>query len=470
MLNAAELAALVAFPVQGVQVAGLRLGGCRQLAPSPGIPVIGRILGRSTFPGSDRLLAISPEDSPQHLHVVGPTGVGKSTLLLNLITGDMAKGYGVVVIDPKADLVAAVLERVPRTRLGDVVVLDPTDEARPVGLNVLAGATDAPELVVDQVVGIFHQLYRAFWGPRTDDVLRAALLTLVRRPGMTLCEVPLLLTDSGFRRRLVGEVDDPVALGPFWGWYEGLSEAERAQAIGPVMNKLRAFLLRRRIRNIIGQAEPCFDLERALANNQIVLVSLAKGLLGEEAAALLGSLVVARLWQAIQGRAAMPAENRHPVFCHIDEVQDYLHLPTSLDDILAQARGLGLGLTLAHQHLGQLPSSVRQAVLANARSRVLFQTSASDARVFARELAPHLDATDLQGLGPHEVVASIAVGAQVAPPATGVTLPAPPSSGSAIAARARSRARFGRDVAEVEAELRARHGDRPGRGAIGRAS
>jgi Type IV secretion-system coupling protein DNA-binding domain len=227
LLNAAELAALIGFPIGDVALPGLRLGGARQLAPSSDIPTGGRVVARSTFPGGERPLALSVTDSLRHLHVIGPTGSGKSTLLLGLISQDMAAGRGVVVLDPKGDLVSDVLERVPASRTQDVVVLDPTDDSRPVGLNLLTGATEAPELVVDQVVGIFHQLYKAFWGPRTDDILRAALLTLVAEPGMTLCEVPLLLTDPAFRRRLVGRVDDPVALGPFWGWYDGLSGAER---------------------------------------------------------------------------------------------------------------------------------------------------------------------------------------------------------------------------------------------------
>src|SRR5262249_2423961 len=157
-------------------------------------------------------------------------------------------GRGVVVLDPKGDLVSDVLDRVPPARIGDVVVLDPTDDERPVGLNLLAGAAEAPELVVEPGSRVFPLLYKAFLGACTDYVLRAAWMTLISEPGMTLCEVPLLLTDEGFRRRLVGGVDDPVALGPFWGWYDGLSNAERMQATGPVMNKLRAFLLRRRLR------------------------------------------------------------------------------------------------------------------------------------------------------------------------------------------------------------------------------
>lgn len=467
-LNAAEAAALVAFPVGTVALPGLRLAGCRPLAPSSDIPSGGRVLGRATFPGSERPLALSVTDSLRHLHVIGPTGVGKSTLLASLITQDIAAGRGVVVLDPKGDLVSDVLDRVPASRTGDVIVLDPTDDDRPVGLNLLASDEDGRELVVDQVVGIFHQLYRAFWGPRTDDILRAALLTLVGVPGMTLAEVPLLLTDAGFRRRLVGRVDDPVALGPFWGWYEGISDAERTAAIGPVMNKLRSFLLRRRLRNVLGQADSPLDFDRVLAERRILLVPLAKGLLGEEASALIGSLVVARLWQAVQRRAGLAPDLRHPTFAFIDEFQDYLHLPTDVADVLTQARGLGLGLTLAHQHLGQLPNGLRAAVLANARSRVMFQLAADDARTLAKELTPHLDASDLQGLDAYEVVMTLSAGARVAPPVTATTELPPTPTGQAAIARSLSRQRYGADRDAVEAALRARHGGRPGGGALGR--
>jgi hypothetical protein len=467
LLNASELTALVGFPLGGQPVPGLVRGGCRQLAPSPEIPSTGRVLAHATFPGIERSLALSPADSLHHLHLIGPTGVGKSTLLLNLIAQDMAAGAGVVVIDPKGDLVAEALERVPASRVDEVSVLDPTDEERPVGFNLLAGANGAHELGVDAVVSIFHDLFPAFWGPRTDDILRAALLTLLTEPGMTLCEVPLLLLDPSFRRRLVGRAEDWV-LKQFWGWYEGLSEGERAAAIGPVMNKLRAVLLRRRIRNVIGQADGGLDLDQVVAGGHILFVPLTKGLLGEEASALVGSLVVTRLWQAVQRRAGLPIEQRPPIFAHVDEVQDYLRLPTDLGDVLAQARGLGLGLTLAHQHLGQLPVALRRAVMANARSRVIFQTSADDARVLARELAPYLEADDLRGLGPHEVVATLAIGARVAPPATGITLPPPPSTGMGKVARERSREQFGRDRAEVEAAIRRRQEGRPDDGPVGR--
>ncbi len=467
-LNAKELAAFLGIPLGDLQLPGLTLGGARQLAASSELPRRGRVLGRSTFPGDERVLALKVADSLRHLHVIGPTGVGKSTLLLNLIAGDMAAGRGVVVIDPKGDLVGDVLDRVPRDRVGDVILLDPNDVDRPAGLNLLAGASEAPELVTDQVVSVFHHLFSAFWGPRTDDILRAALLTLAAEPGMTLVEVPLLLTDEAFRRRMVAAVDDPVALEPFWGWYEAMSSAERAQAIGPVLNKLRTFLLRRRLRNVIGQAESTFDLEAVLAERKILLVNLAKGLLGEEAAALLGSAVLARLWQAVQARAALPPSARTPVFCYVDEFQDYLNLPTSLADVLAQARGYGFGLTLAHQHLGQLPPLVRTAVLANARSKVVFQTAASDAQTLAREFAPHLTPADLQALGPYEAVVAAAASNRVLPPASMVTLPPTEPTGNGSEARERSRLRYGRDRADIERAMRTRLETRPVAGGVKR--
>jgi hypothetical protein len=461
LLNADELAGLVAWPLGDVAAAGVTVGSARALAPVPEIPRYGRVVAQASFPGMQRPLALSVPDSLRHLHVIGPTGVGKSTLLLGLIAQDLEAGRGVVVVDPKGDLVSEVLDRIPPERTGDVVLLDPTDEERPVGLNLLARPSESPELVVDQVVSIFHDLYRDSWGPRTDDILRAAVLTLVGVPGMTLAEVPLLLTDPGFRRPLVARVNDPVALGPFWGWYDGLSDGERAAAIGPVMNKLRTFLLRRRLRNILGQAEPEFDFDQALAERAIVLVPLSKGLLGEEAAALLGSLVVTRLWQAVQARAAQAAEDRPVTFAYIDEFQDYLHLPAGVETMLAQARSLGLGLTLAHQHLGQLPTGVREAVLANARSRIIFQVAASDARTLARELAPYIKADDLQSLGRYEVVACLSAGGQTTRPVTATTLPSPAPTGQAATARLRSRARYGVAREAVEAAIQTRHTGRP---------
>ena len=448
-LNVSEVLALTGWPLGDDPLPGLPSRFPRLVRAEPSVSDHGRVVARATAPGDDRPLGLSAGDALQHLHVLGPTGAGKSTLLRGLITQDIVAGRGLVVIDPKGDLVTEVLRRVPEERQDDIVVLDPGDEA-PVGFNPLVSAHRSPEVVADGVLAVFHALFADSWGPRTQDILHSCLLTLTRRDDASLVMLPLLLTNPGFRRSLTQRLDDPVALGPFWAWYEQLSDGERAQAIAPVMNKLRAFLLRRSMRAVLGQRQPQFDVAHVFTERKVLLVSLRKGLLGPESSGLLGSLVVARLWQTILARARVPAERRHPVMVYIDEVQDYLHLPTDLADALAQARGLGVGFTLAHQFLAQLPPAMRAAVMANARSRVCFQLGPDDAIAIAKGAAG-LAAEDFMALGRYEVYASLFTDGQATGYASGRTLPpSEPCSDPEQLLRS-SRERYGQPLDQTEA-------------------
>lgn len=456
--NVQELSGLIGWPVGAVSVPGLALGGSRLLAASPNIPTTGTILADSNFPGNGRPLALDIEGRLRHVHVLGPTGTGKSTLLVQMVLQDLLAGRGAILLDPKGDVVQAVLERVPVGRRGDVVVLDPADAERQVGLNPLrASDADQAEVVVENLVGLFRSLYRSSWGPRTDDILRAALGTLARSGDFTLCEVSLILTDPNFRRRLVGQLDDPIGLEAFWGWYQALSDGERQTVVGPVLNKVRAFTMRPRVRAIVGQARPAISMTEVLASGKVLLCSLASGVLGDEAAALLGALVVAELWNATTARAGMPAEKRPPVMAYLDEWQHFVHLPTPMASVLAEARGLGLGMTLAHQEMGgQLTPDLRNAVLANARSRVLFQLPANDARLMERQLGGLLSSDDLQGLGAWEVACQLYAGGSTQAPATGRARPLPPPSADPDEIRRWSREQYGVDRKEIELAIRRR--------------
>jgi hypothetical protein len=453
-LNASELSVVCGWPIgPTAELPVVRLGS-RRLPVPEGVAFKGRIIGESTWPGKARALALTPSDSLRHLHVIGPTGAGKSTLLLNLIEQDMKAARSVVVIEPKGDLIRDVLARVPDERVGDVVLLDPTDPEAVVGLNPLAGPAVARELAAEQLLATFHGLYAQHWGPRTSDILHASLLTLARTPGMSLVALPMLLSNQSFRRKLVGGLNDPIGLGSFWAQYEAWSDAERSTATAPVLNKLRPFLMRPSLRRVIGQSAPKFDLRSVFLGRKILLVNVAKGQLGAEAAQLLGALVLSSLWQTVQERSRIAPERRHPVMVFIDEFQDYLHLPTDLAEALTQARGLGVGFTLAHQHLGQLQPSIRSAVLANARSRICFQLGSDDAKTIAG-MSTLLGIEDFASLDAFQFYAQLVAGGATTPWCSGRSMtPSKPNGIRSIEdVVRRSRTSYARPVGEIDREI-----------------
>jgi len=466
-LNVLELVGLVGWPLGAKSLPGFSRDVSRWLRPDDRIPVKGRVLGVSTAPGERRELGLSIEDARHHLHVLGPTGTGKSTLLANLAMADIAAGRSVVLIDPKGDVVTDILGRIPPNRTDDVVVIDPAERHLPIGLNPLVTHGRNGELVADQVLAVFRGLSES-WGPRLEVVLHAALLTLARRPDASLCALPALLTNPTMRARLRSGNDD-LALDQFWGWFEALSPGEQQQVVAPVLTRLQPVLLRSTVRTMIGQLSPRFRVEEIFTKRKIVLIALRRGVIGPEAAALIGSLFVAELWQAVLARTAIPTERRHIVAVYADEFQDYVHLPTDLADALAQARGLGVALTLGHQHLAQLPGPLRAAVLANARSRVCFQLAGDDAQAMARLSGGQLEAQDFQRLPRFEAYAQLVAGGEVTEFASLKTEPLPPVTRDSNAVLQASRNHYGRPVDQVEAEIRSLlEGEPEDRGAVGR--
>jgi hypothetical protein len=461
-LNAAEAAGIIGVPIGGRDLPGLRVGVARQLQVPYGVLSRGVVVAKSDHPGSSgREIRLDARDRLSHGWLIGPTGSGKSTVMARLALDDIAKGYGVVVIDPKRDLVESIAARIPKGRENDVVILDPVDVARPVGLNVLAnsGSGVSRELAAEQALGVLRSLFADSWGPRTDDVLRSSLLTLsfAKTPNgasFTLVDVPELLTDSALRAHVLRQAAVPETLRGFWGWFEALSEPERYTVIGPGLNKLRAFTTRSPIRLMLGQSAG-FDLASILdERRRVLLVPLSSGELGRPVAELLGALIVARLWQAIQARTSVDPRRRRPVYVFVDEFQNVLRLPVDFAEMLAQARGLGVGITVGHQFLAQLSPEIRAAVAGTVRTKIAFQLGQEDARAMAPTFAP-LAAEDLQHLETHAVAIRALWEGHVVRPVTGVTLPleADPES---FDVRSLSRARDGVDRRTVEAELRAR--------------
>lgn len=452
VMNTAELAALYHLPLKPPP--HVEVQRSLRLPAPPNVPTNGRTLGLSTYGGHDRPVAQRIEDARIHTTVLGGTGTGKTTLLANLALADIEAGRSAIVLDPKGDLVSAILERVPIHRQNDVVVISSENSDLALGLNPLRWEDpDERELVADNLLAIFRRTYHQGWGPRTDDLLKSALLTLTMRPDSTLCEIVPLLSDQTFRSKATAQITDPILRG-YWRWFDSQSGGMRNEIISPFGNKLRDLLLRPRIRRLICQPHSTVDLDRILNGRGILLANLATGLWGETTAALLGSFLMSMVWTAARRRAAVPEDQRADAVMYVDEWHRFVGISGSFADALAEARSLRLSLVLATQHLGQLPKKLKEAVSSNARSHLVFQCGQEDARYLSREFAP-LGAEALQALPRFEIAARLAVDGETSRPFTFQTQPLRKIDDPELARRLAetSLSKHGRPVSEIDREI-----------------
>jgi hypothetical protein len=455
-LNARELAAVVAWPLGGPVVPGLKLTGGRLFAPSPELSQAGYVLGQAVYPGMERPVALTPGDSLMHLLVTGPTGSGKSTLLLNIITQQLAAGNGLVLVDPGGDLARDATDCIPGSRLADLIYVHPGDQ-QVVGLNPLDCALDDAELVADQLLDLIRE-HADNWGPVIAETLKATLVLLAATPGMTIVELPAVLLDAGFRSRVLSTLDPAFAptVGEFFIRYDALSQGQQATAASAALNKVTPLIDRRPIRAMLGQSSPQWTMREVIDQGKILIVALPSGIIGPVAADLVGSVIVTQVWNAALGRQTVSRAARRPVSLVIDELPRFVRGGgMNLADILARARGHGLGLVGAVQHIGQVRPDLRMALMSEARSKVILQPAADDAAVLARHL-PGVEPADLLGLPARQALAAVVVRGQVVPPVTIATAPPPEPTGLGDAARMASRTTYGRDRARVERDIAAR--------------
>jgi hypothetical protein len=425
LLTAAEL---VPFfnPTGSERLAELAQAGARQVPPPLDLDTAsedGRAFAVATFPGREREVRLTRTAARTHLHVIGPPGSGKTSMLLRLALGSAASD-GTGIWEAKGDLARAFLLALPPALSERLCLVDLANDDLVVGINPLeAHSEEERERVADDTLSIFKRRFYRFWGPQTDDLFKGALRTLLLVPGSTLLELPLLLTDPAFRAKYLREVRDPVALGPFWQRYDALSPAAQAQAIGPVLNKLRDFLFRSRLRAMLGQPASTISFEQALARRLIMVMNLPKGA-GREQAEVVGAFSLAKLWQAALARADMPERERSDFHCYLDEFQNFLHAE-DFAEILAEARALRLSLCLAHQTLAQLPERETALLLNLVRNLVCFQPGHEDAGRLARALAPSFSADDLHRLGPYQIAVRLNQHGATRAPFSAQTLPPP---------------------------------------------
>ena len=364
----------------------------------------------TTYRAKGQVFGIKKADRRYHMYVLGKTGVGKSTLLKTLMYQDLLFGEGFALFDPHGDLADAVAQRIPEDRQGEVHYLSPKGGWH---FNPLRGIpkSELPRAAAG-MVEVFKKLWPDDWGPRLEHVLRNALYTLIATPESSLADLKRLFFSEEYRKRAVGNVQNPEVLS-FWNEEFGRFSARmQALVVAPILNKLGAFLTDPTLRQILtGGKANTFDPRRVLDDGHILLVNLAKGIMGEGPAQLLGSLLVSTLSLAAFGRAEVPEEKRRDFYVYLDEFQNFG--TRALAGMLSELRKYRLALVLANQYLSQLDPVVRDAVLGNVGTMVAFRLGAADATLISREMMPLYDPEDFVNLPNFEIYLRLMIDSQV---------------------------------------------------------
>ena len=427
LLAPSEVALLWHPPMEAARPPGLRDAPYRErewpldLPTSKTYPNVS-VLGRAVFRGRSVKCGLLPDDRRRHLLLLGKTGMGKSTLLQQLLAADIAAGRGVALVDPHGDLFEAVLQSVPKHRTNDVFLFDATDTLHPVAFNVLQceRPSDRP-LVASAVLSAFKKLYGDSWGPRLEHILRSCLLLLLEHPGTTLVSIQQLLTDARYRQHLVHMSRDPVVR-QFWeGEFAAMPERLRGEAISPVLNKVGHFASNPILRSIIGQPHSRLNLRRIMDEGKVLLCNLSKGRIGVDASTLLGSFLITAMELAAMSRADLPEDKRRDFFLTVDEFGSFA--TDSFAAILSEARKYRLNLTLANQYLAQMSEGTLAAVFGNVGSLLVFQVGAQDAETLVEQLGTDITPQDILNIPRYHSYARLLIDGQPSRPFVLQTLP-----------------------------------------------
>lgn len=465
MVSEREAALGFRLPIPGPDgVPGMALIDARPIAPPPGLPAHGTVLGESVMRVGGLPLRITQaaDDRRRHTYVVGRTGTGKTTLLKYLALQDIEAGHGVCVVDPHGDLIGDILARIPAHRTGDVILFDPSDQERPIGLNLLEAKDEtAKQRVVTEFIGLLTRMYdphqQGIVGPRFQHNVRHAMLTAMSVEGSTLIEVVRVLTDGNYVKKILPQIKDPLLKRYWTDQIAQTSDYHKSEILDYIVSKFSRFVGDARIRNIIGQRYSTIDYRDIMDNRKVLLVDLSKGKIGPESAQFLGLLLVQGLLITALSRTDRSPDERTDFFLYVDEFQNFA---TELfASVLSEGRKYGIAVTIANQFLTQLPSDVRQAIFGNVGSIISFRLGMNDALALAPEMAPVLGVDDLINMPKYTACVKLLVDGIATRPFTMRTLAGtqPPDPQRAEAIRQASRRLYGRDAAAVTADILARY-------------
>lgn len=452
-LSSSELAALSGWPFGSPSVAGLPPYMPRQFPPALSIPNEGIIIGQSSFAGKERRVAIGYEEALMHTHVIGKTGTGKSVLLANMARQIMDAGYGLIMIETEGNLYQSVLDYVPKSRIDDVVLMDVSDTSWPVSFNVLDQGT--PQAGVTQLKSLLRHKYQL--GQWANEYLTNSMLTILDVPGLSFIDIPALLSPRASEREWADHVARQVKDDELKRWWQTQDHKEQGdfqRRAETVLSRLNEISMNPQLRAILGQSKSTINISDIMKANKILLVNL-KGV-DKDASDLVGTLLMNTAWEATKSTF-----KQKPTFIMLDEFGGWMNLPTDTESMLAQARKHNVGMILAHQHMTQLTPEMRDGVITNARSKIILESSSTDAKMLLDELGSKMDIEDITHLPAFHALAKIHTPTGNASPTSIQTFPSESRTGNTREVVKHSREVFARPYTEVMNEIRERRTIKP---------
>ncbi|MFA6497287.1 MAG: type IV secretion system DNA-binding domain-containing protein [Patescibacteria group bacterium] len=416
--------------------------------------------GQTNFRNGMRRFGIKTDDRRRHIYMVGKTGMGKTTLLENMILADIYAGHGCCYIDPHGDTVSKMLDYIPSWRINDVVYFNPADSDFPIAFNMLE-KTEGWELVNDynskvmySLLSIFKKVWENVWSARMEYILQYTILALLDTPGTTLLGINRMLSDKEYRAEIVQNVKDPMVQA-FWLKEFAMYDVKfAAEASAPIQNKVGQFLASTMMRNIVAQSKSAFSFREIMDDKKILLINLSKGQIGEDAMRILGGMIITKIYMSAMERVNIRNENdRQDFYLYVDEFQNFA--TESFADILSEARKYRLNLIIAHQYIAQLDSltstAVRDAVFGNVGSLITFRIGAKDAEFMESEFMPRFTPEDLINLPKYGIYLKLMIDGVTSQPFSALTLPPiAQRTGSEEKVVQQSRERFGGNRKMIE--------------------
>ncbi len=470
ILTAEEITSLFHFPhIKYNKTPAVKWQNYKIVKAPANIPKEGLLLGHNIYRGEKTPVCIKNEDRFRHFYVIGQTGTGKSSSFQSMIRQDMRNGKGVCVVDPHGSLIDSILPFVPKSRVDDVIIFDPSDTERPMGLNLLeAESPEEMDMVALDAMNIMLKIFdEEVFGPRIQDYFRNGVLTLMADPnGGALTDIMRLFTDDAFQRAKVKHVTNPVVKN-FWTNQMAKTGAREKQEIIPYFAaKFGQFVTNGMLRNIIGQTQSAFDFSQVMDEGKILLMNLSKGATGEINSKLLGLIIVSKLQTVALRRQKGLSQGKQPndFFMYIDEFQNYV--TDSIESILSEARKYRLSLNIAHQYIGQIDTTqtqrkgagvnLKDAVFGNVGTIMAYKIGAQDAEYMAKEMDPVFTDQDLINIDKYKSVIKLSVDTQPSRPFSLTPLNPYEEKGDeeiATALKQISRLTYGRSKKFVEKEI-----------------